>query len=61
MRFLFVRVLSLGLIALAGVDFTHAQTEKEFSDVLRWRNIGPYRGGRVRAISGVPSQPTREF
>ncbi len=29
----------------------------DFSDLLRWRNIGPYRGGRVRAISGVPSQP----
>ena len=24
---------------------------------LRWRNIGPYRGGRTRAICGVPSQP----
>src|SRR5207253_426927 len=22
----------------------------------RWRNIGPYRGGRTRAIAGVPSQ-----
>lgn len=25
--------------------------------MLRWRNIGPFRGGRVRAVSGVPSQP----
>ena len=24
---------------------------------LRWRNIGPFRGGRTRALSGVPSQP----
>ena len=24
---------------------------------LHWRNIGPYRGGRTRAIAGVPSQP----
>jgi photosystem II stability/assembly factor-like uncharacterized protein len=23
---------------------------------LRWRNIGPYRGGRTRAVCGVPSQ-----
>ncbi len=29
----------------------------DFSDLFHWRNIGPYRGGRVRAISGVPSQP----
>ncbi|MBV9617632.1 MAG: glycoside hydrolase [Verrucomicrobia bacterium] len=25
--------------------------------MLRWRNVGPYRGGRTRAVCGVPSQP----
>src|SRR5262245_17302453 len=29
----------------------------EFDSIPRWRNIGPYRGGRTRAVSGVPSQP----
>jgi photosystem II stability/assembly factor-like uncharacterized protein len=24
---------------------------------MRWRNIGPLRGGRTKAIAGVPSQP----
>src|SRR5436305_10361037 len=24
---------------------------------LRWRNIGPFRGGRVNGVSGVPGQP----
>src|SRR5260370_27507648 len=24
---------------------------------LHWRNIGPFRGGRVRAVAGVPQQP----
>ena len=24
---------------------------------LHWRNVGPFRGGRTRAIAGVPSQP----
>jgi photosystem II stability/assembly factor-like uncharacterized protein len=28
-----------------------------FDSALRWRNIGPFRGGRTRAIAGVPSQP----
>lgn len=41
--------LSLGDLAVAG--------PLDFSQLLHWRNIGPYRGGRVRAISGVPSQP----
>ena len=27
-----------------------------FSD-LRWRNIGPYRGGRTKAAAGHPSLP----
>jgi photosystem II stability/assembly factor-like uncharacterized protein len=25
---------------------------------LQWRSIGPYRGGRVTAVAGVPSQPS---
>ncbi len=29
---------------------------KLFSD-MRWREIGPMRGGRTRALTGVPSQP----
>ncbi|RMD91716.1 MAG: glycosyl hydrolase, partial [Calditrichaeota bacterium] len=24
---------------------------------MKWRNIGPFRGGRVTAVAGVPSQP----
>jgi len=24
---------------------------------LEWRNIGPFRGGRVTAVAGVPSKP----
>ncbi|HXQ97681.1 MAG TPA: hypothetical protein VN774_04485 [Candidatus Limnocylindrales bacterium] len=24
---------------------------------MRWRNVGPFRGGRTRALAGVPSQP----
>jgi photosystem II stability/assembly factor-like uncharacterized protein len=29
----------------------------DFSSILHWRNIGPFRGGRTRAVCGVPSQP----
>ena len=25
---------------------------------LRWRNIGPFRGGRVNGVTGVPGQPS---
>src|SRR5579863_7132754 len=27
------------------------------SQALQWRMVGPFRGGRTRAVSGVPGQP----
>ena len=35
----------------------HVSLGEDFDSALRWRNIGPFRGGRTRAICGVPSQP----
>jgi photosystem II stability/assembly factor-like uncharacterized protein len=49
---LFLLVLLLGDLCLAA-----EQTRQDFSTFLRWRNIGPFRGGRTRAVAGVPSQP----
>src|SRR5664279_4914200 len=43
---------TFGVCALAG-----PLLEQDFSGILRWRNIGPFRGGRTRAVAGVPSQP----
>jgi photosystem II stability/assembly factor-like uncharacterized protein len=31
--------------------------DASFDGALHWRNVGPFRGGRTRAIAGVPSQP----
>jgi photosystem II stability/assembly factor-like uncharacterized protein len=45
------------IVALAIALGTGAASAREFDSILRWRNIGPYRGGRTRAIAGVPSQP----
>jgi photosystem II stability/assembly factor-like uncharacterized protein len=44
----------IGLAIISGIAETRAG---DFDSILRWRNIGPYRGGRTRAICGVPSQP----
>lgn len=30
-------------------------------NAIRWRNIGPSRGGRANAIAGIPSQPLTYF
>jgi photosystem II stability/assembly factor-like uncharacterized protein len=34
-----------------------AQIDPGVFGALRWRNIGPFRGGRVNGVSGVPGQP----
>src|SRR5881397_89287 len=56
-----MRLRSVGLCALVLLlgDLCHAadQARQDFSTFLRWRNIGPFRGGRTRAVAGVPSQP----
>jgi len=44
----------IGFAILLGIGQARGE---EFDSILRWRNIGPYRGGRTRAIAGVPSQP----
>ena len=44
-----------GLAAVSGAAVT-AQSPDLFS-AMRWRQIGPTRAGRARALAGVPSQP----
>ncbi len=34
-----------------------AQVSPSLYQGMRWRGIGPYRGGRTRAVAGVPTQP----
>jgi photosystem II stability/assembly factor-like uncharacterized protein len=49
-------LLSLTFVSCA--IFAAAQQIPESTyQALHWRMIGPFRGGRTRAVSGVPSQP----
>ena len=54
-------ILSLVLVAsLATLDTGRAQAQtydESLFSALKWRSIGPYRGGRVTAVAGVPDQP----
>src|SRR5215472_12350955 len=47
-----------GALALGASPVTLAQHQSPgaYAD-LAWRMIGPMRGGRTRAVAGVPSQP----
>jgi len=42
-------------LAFPAVAATAAGTEA--LDGLEWREVGPYRGGRVTAVTGIPGQP----
>jgi len=49
-------LLSSGARLLAGPDAPKQIDPKLFQE-LRWRSIGPFRGGRVLAVTGVRGQP----
>src|SRR5438128_10132633 len=44
-------------VAIITLQPTAAQQSPDLSGALRWRNIGPFRGGRVTAVAGIASQP----
>jgi photosystem II stability/assembly factor-like uncharacterized protein len=56
-----VRLTAPRLIFAFATLFTgaqaHAQALVSLSHEMHWRHIGPYRGGRGRAATGVPGQP----
>jgi photosystem II stability/assembly factor-like uncharacterized protein len=48
-------LISIALASASAVSI--AQVEPASFDHLDWRLVGPFRGGRVLAVSGVPGQP----
>ena len=49
--------LALALCAMSSATFAADQIDPALFEALEWRNIGPDRGGRATAVTGVPSQP----
>src|SRR6187402_1547353 len=56
MRAAFVRT-ALVLVPLVGSLAPSSAQQPDNSRAMHWRQIGPTRGGRARALSGVASQP----
>src|ERR1700684_3467827 len=51
-------LFALVLISCLSVPLAIAQqVDTSILTEMRWRNVGPFRGGRTRAVTGVPSQP----
>src|SRR6266404_3005984 len=44
-------------VAIGQQQIAQQQYDASLYSGLRWRMIGPFRGGRVNAVSGVPGQP----
>lgn len=61
-------ILSLLALLFICTDVSFAQTQDSYPDPLseqlhglKFRNIGPYRGGRTNAVSGVKGNPLRYY
>jgi len=51
-------MLAAWLLTIGLLPVPAQQVDTSISNALRWRMIGPFRGGRVNAVTGVPGQPT---
>jgi photosystem II stability/assembly factor-like uncharacterized protein len=52
------RLLALVVVVAAVTQPSiSGQQSTNLGTALRWRSIGPYRGGRVTAVAGIASQP----
>ncbi|MBV9405028.1 MAG: glycoside hydrolase, partial [Acidobacteriaceae bacterium] len=49
--------LSVCTILLGSAALAAQSLDPKLFQEMKWREIGPYRGGRTRALAGVPSQP----
>ena len=54
-------ILFFGFLFFISVHKVNAQKtvskfSEEFYDAIQWRNIGPFRGGRSAAVTGVPNK-----
>ena len=51
------RAAALLLLSVLPSFRLSAQVDPRLYQELKWRNIGPFRGGRTKAATGVPGQP----
>jgi photosystem II stability/assembly factor-like uncharacterized protein len=53
----FVGLIASGYLLRAQESKTGKETKDNSFQGMKWRLIGPFRGGRVLAVSGIPSDP----
>src|SRR5215469_4707630 len=55
------RSLLLCLLLVCFVLSSYGQVETSLVGGMKWRQIGPFRGGRVLAVAGVPGDPNTYY
>ena len=50
-------IFAIVMVFLLTIPATAQQFDQKLYSEMRWRCIGPFRGGRTVAMSGVPHQP----
>src|SRR5438270_5379476 len=53
----FLVICTVALAVFAGTAVMAQEFNPDLFRSLHWRSIGPFRGGRTRAVAGIPSQP----
>src|SRR5438552_18862229 len=54
----FLAILAVAVLSLpAAVTVSAQQYNENLFKGMKWRSIGPFRGGRVLAVTGVPGDP----
>src|SRR5207248_11593446 len=54
---LYLLVMKRWILLLAGIAASAAGYDPKLFQELRWRSVGPHRGGRTKSAAGVASQP----
>ncbi len=54
---LFFGLVTLTVEAQTNSSASNVQYEEELYNSIKWRNVGPFRGGRSAAVTGVPGKP----
>ncbi len=55
------RVCLILLFSLTTIALTAQTYDQKLFGGMHWRNIGPFRGGRALAVTGIPGEPNTYF
>ena len=61
MKRAFRSTLAVSLMLLGSATAAQAAVDPSLFQDLHWRSVGPYRGGRVLAVTGDPADPRRFY